>query len=57
MPRPNEWTLILGYRVNFFTAVVVFAGENAYILISRRYAPGRESTVYRPGREPVESAA
>ena len=43
--------------MNVFTSVVVFVGAIAYILISRRYAPGRESTVYRPGREPVESAA
>lgn len=55
--RIDDATLILGIRVNVFTSVVVFVGAIAYILISRRYAPGRESTVYRPGREPVESAA
>ena len=55
--RIDDATLILGIRVNVFTSVVGVVGAIAYILVSRRYAAGREPTVYRPGREPVESAA
>jgi prolipoprotein diacylglyceryl transferase len=54
--RIDDATLILGIRVNVFVSVTVFVGAIAYILISRRYAPGREESVYRPGREPVEAA-
>ncbi len=54
--RIDDATLILGIRVNVFTSVVVFVGAIAYIVISRRYAPGREESVYRPGREPVASS-
>ena len=53
--RIDDATLILGIRVNVFTSVLVFAGAIAYILISRKYAPGREESVYRQGREPVET--
>ena len=56
MLRIDDATLILGIRVNVFTSVVVFVGAIAYIVISRRYAPGREESVYRPGREPVASS-
>jgi prolipoprotein diacylglyceryl transferase len=51
--RIDDATQILGVRVNVFTSVLVFLGAIVYILVSRRHAPGRETTVYRPGREPV----
>ena len=51
--RIDDATQILGVRVNVFTSVLVFLGAIIYILVSRRHAPGRETTVYRPGREPV----
>ncbi len=51
--RIDDATQILGVRVNVFTSVLVFVGAITYIVVSRRHAPGRETTVYRPGREPV----
>jgi prolipoprotein diacylglyceryl transferase len=53
--RIDDATLILGVRVNVFTSVVVGLGAVIYILISRRRVPGREESVYREGREPVEA--
>jgi prolipoprotein diacylglyceryl transferase len=50
--RIDEATLVLGVRINVFTSVVVGLGAVVYILVSRRFAPGRETTVYRAGREP-----
>lgn len=52
--RIDDATLILGVRVNVFTSIVVGLGAVVYIVVSRRYAPGREDTVYRPGRQPQE---
>jgi len=52
--RIDDATLILGVRVNVFTSIAVGLGAVVYIVVSRRYAPGREDTVYRPGRQPQE---
>lgn len=51
--RIDDATLILGIRVNVFTSVLVGLGAVLYIVISARRVPGREESVYRPGREPV----
>lgn len=52
--RIDEATLVFGVRINVFTSVAVGLGAVVYILISRRVAPGRETTVYRDDREPAE---
>lgn len=51
--RIDDATLVLGIRVNVFTSMLVGLGAVLYIAISARRVPGREESVYRPGREPV----
>ncbi len=55
--RIDDATRILGVRVNVFTSVLVGLGAVLYIVISRRYAPGREESVYRADREPVAASS
>jgi phosphatidylglycerol---prolipoprotein diacylglyceryl transferase len=54
--RIDDATRILGIRVNVFTSVLVGLGAVLYIVVSRRYAPGREESVYRAGAEPVAAS-
>jgi prolipoprotein diacylglyceryl transferase len=54
--RIDDATRILGVRVNVFTSVLAGLGAVLYIVISRRYAPGREESVYRADREPVAAS-
>jgi len=50
--RIDTSTEVLGLRVNVITAIVVGLAAVAYIIISARTRPGRESTVYRDQRTP-----
>jgi prolipoprotein diacylglyceryl transferase len=43
---------VLGLRFNVWTSIVLFVAAAAYFLWSSRKRPGREDTVYLPGREP-----
>lgn len=45
--RTDPATHILGLRINLWTSVVVFAGAVAYLIVSSRSHPGRETVVYR----------
>jgi prolipoprotein diacylglyceryl transferase len=52
--RADEANLVLGLRVNQLTALLLVAGAVAYILISRRLRPGRETVVEpAPGALPA----
>jgi prolipoprotein diacylglyceryl transferase len=50
--RIDEANHILGLRLNDWTSVIVFAGGLAYLIISARLRPGRETDVHRPGTSP-----
>jgi len=60
MVRIDEATRVFGLRVNIFTSILIgLAGVVYFVVVGRRH-PGRETTVYRPGREPkaeVEAGA
>lgn len=45
--RTDPATLVLGQRINLWVSVVVFLAAVAYIVISARRRPGRETVVYR----------
>ena len=47
---------ILGLRLNDWTALIVFVGAVAYMVLSAKYRPGREAVV-EPGAVPVDEAA
>jgi hypothetical protein len=51
--RIDTATQVFGIRINVFTAALIGLGALAYIIISARERPGREASVYRPGREPA----
>jgi prolipoprotein diacylglyceryl transferase len=48
---PSE--IVLGLRINIWSAIAGMAIGLAIMAIQSRRHPGRESSVYRPGREPV----
>jgi prolipoprotein diacylglyceryl transferase len=50
---PSE--IVLGLRINIWSAIAGIAIGFAIIAIQSRRHPGQESTVYRPGRKPVDS--
>jgi prolipoprotein diacylglyceryl transferase len=45
--RVDKANRILGLRLNLWTSVIVFAGAVAYLLVSARRRPGRETQVHR----------
>ncbi len=45
---------VLGLRLNDWTSIVVFLGALGAFLVSARLHPGREESVYLPGRAPAE---
>jgi prolipoprotein diacylglyceryltransferase len=47
---PSE--IVLGLRINIWSAIVGIAIGIAIIAIQSRRHPGQEPSVYRPGREP-----
>ncbi len=47
--RIDEANTILGLRLNVWTAVLVGLGALAYLIISARQRPGRETVLTRPG--------
>ncbi len=51
--RIDEANHILGLRLNVWTSVLLFTGGLVYLLISSRLRPGRDSSLYWPGREPA----
>ena len=51
--RIDTATQIFGIRINVFTAGLIGLGALVYIVVSARTRPGREASVYRPGREPT----
>ncbi|MDG2496964.1 MAG: prolipoprotein diacylglyceryl transferase [Aquiluna sp.] len=51
---PSE--IILGLRVNIWSALIGIAIGVAIILVQSRRHPGREPSVWLPGREPVQEA-
>jgi hypothetical protein len=55
--RIDEANLILGLRLNLWTSVIVFAGAVAYLVVSSRSHPGRETQVHRGDSEPDGSSA
>ncbi|GAB3257583.1 prolipoprotein diacylglyceryl transferase [Kineosporia babensis] len=54
--RIDEANHILGLRLNVWTSVLLFLAGLAYLLISARRRPGREASLYLPGREPAGTA-
>jgi prolipoprotein diacylglyceryl transferase len=44
---------VFGLRLNVWTSIVVFLGGAAYFVIMGRLRPGRETSVWRTGREPA----
>ena len=52
---PSE--IVLGLRVNIWSAIVGIAVGLAIIAIQTRRHPGQEPSVYRPGREPASPTA
>jgi prolipoprotein diacylglyceryl transferase len=55
--RVDSANRILGLRLNLWTSVVVFAAAAAYLIVSARSHPGRETKVHRGdgGPEPADS--
>ncbi|WP_137292192.1 prolipoprotein diacylglyceryl transferase [Nocardioides dongxiaopingii] len=47
---------VLGLRFNVWTSIVLFVAAAAYFVWSSRRHPGREPSVYLPGREPAPEA-
>jgi prolipoprotein diacylglyceryl transferase len=45
---------IAGLRLNVWTSILLFVAAAAYFVWSSRRRPGREETVYLPGREPAD---
>ncbi|HSK25428.1 MAG TPA: prolipoprotein diacylglyceryl transferase [Jiangellales bacterium] len=54
--RVDAADVVLGLRLNVWTAVLVFAGAVAYIVVSSRLRPGREEVV-DPRVDPVQEGA
>jgi prolipoprotein diacylglyceryl transferase len=55
--RIDPATQVLGLRLNVWTSIIVFTGALvAFLLIGRR-SPGRDETLWLPGREPREEPA
>jgi prolipoprotein diacylglyceryl transferase len=49
--RIDTATQIAGLRINIFTAVIIGLAAVVYIAVSARRKPGRETSVYRDGRQ------
>ena len=49
--RIDDARYVLGLRLNVFTAVLVGLGAVVYLVVSARLRPGRETGVYRDGRD------
>jgi prolipoprotein diacylglyceryl transferase len=45
---------VFGLRLNVWTSIVLFLGAAVYLLVMGRLRPGREESVWRPGRAPAE---
>ena len=45
---------LFGLRFNVWMSIAVGLGALVYLLVSARLRPGREASVYRPGREPTD---
>ncbi|MEP7091591.1 MAG: prolipoprotein diacylglyceryl transferase [Nocardioidaceae bacterium] len=50
---PVEANDVFGLRLNVWVSIVVFVGGAAYFVIAGRRHPGRETSVWRAGHEPV----
>ena len=46
---------VLGVRFNVWTSIVLFVVAAVFYLVSRRRHPGREESVYLPGRDPHQT--
>ena len=56
--RIDEANHILGLRLNVWTAILLFTGSLAYLLISARLRPGRDTSLYRhPSATPTTTPA
>jgi len=55
MLRIDSANQILGLRLNVWTALIVGLGAVAYLVVSARLRPGRESTLLRAPRQEVAS--
>ena len=55
--RIDPATRVEGLRVNVIVSAVVFAGAAGYLAVSARVRPGRETSPWLPGREPVTDGA
>lgn len=51
--RIDTATQVFGIRINVFTAALIGLAALVYIVVSARKRPGREASVYQPGREPA----
>ncbi|NUS51466.1 MAG: prolipoprotein diacylglyceryl transferase [Nocardioidaceae bacterium] len=47
---------VFGLRLNVWTSIVLFVLATAYFVVVGRLRPGREESMYRPGREPEPDA-
>lgn len=54
--RIDDANLILGQRLNVWTSAIVFTGGLAYLIISARLRPGRETELARTGATATESS-
>jgi prolipoprotein diacylglyceryl transferase len=55
--RIDPATQVLGLRLNVWTSIVVFAGALVAFLVLARRSPGRDESVWLPGRGPEEEPA
>ncbi len=53
--RIDDAEVIGPFRLNVWTSIIVFTLAAAYFVVVGRRRPGREDTVYLPGREPAEA--
>ncbi|MFT4011348.1 MAG: prolipoprotein diacylglyceryl transferase [Nocardioidaceae bacterium] len=54
---PVEANDVLGLRLNVWTSIVLFVLSLIYFVVVGRLRPGREASVWRPGREPLPETA
>lgn len=53
--RIDPAELVLGLRINVWTSILVGGGALVALFISQKKYPGREESVWLPGREPKET--
>jgi prolipoprotein diacylglyceryl transferase len=47
---------VFGLRLNVWTSIVLFVAAAIYFVVSLRTRPGREESIYQPGRGPADEA-